>query len=149
MSEVDSPSPAADVDPQNSVIIGFDPGREKCGVAVMGFDRTLYGHEVVPSEVAIATLNTLCTQYSVALIVLGNQTTSQEWQQKLQQLTDPPKILPIDERYSTLEARDRYWQMYPPRGLMKLWPQGLRTHPRPIDDLVAIILIERYLEPPA
>ena len=125
MPEVDSPSPAADVDPQNSVIIGFDPGREKCGVAVMGFDRTLYQHEVVPSEVAIATLNALCTQYSVALIVLGNQTTSQEWQQKLKQLTDPPKILPIDERYSTLEARDRYWQMYPPRGLMKLWPQGL------------------------
>ena len=54
--------------------------------------------------------------------------------------------MPIDERYSTLEARDRYWQMYPPRGLAKLLPQGIRTLPRPIDDIVAILLIERYLE---
>jgi len=25
-------------------------------------------------------------------------------------------------------------------------PQGIRTLPRPIDDIVAILLIERYLE---
>jgi RNase H-fold protein (predicted Holliday junction resolvase) len=127
-------------------MIGFDPGREKCGVAVMGADRTLYLHEVVRSDVAIATLDTLCTQYPISLIVLGDQTTSKEWQQRLQQFAHCPKIVQIDERYSTLEARDRYWQMYPPRGLLRLCPQGLRTPPRPIDDLVAMILIERYLK---
>ncbi|PZD74850.1 Putative pre-16S rRNA nuclease [Acaryochloris thomasi RCC1774] len=140
----DASAAESNPEPRQSVIVGFDPGREKCGVAVMGLNRTLYLHEVVRSEVAIATLNTLCTQYSVPLIVLGNQTTSKEWQQRLESL--PPTIVPVDERYSTLEARDRYWQMYPPRGLSRLWPQGLRTPPRPIDDLVAIILIERYLE---
>ena len=51
----------------------------------------------------------------------------------------------VDERYSTLEARDRYWLMYPPKGLNLLIPKGLRTLPRPIDDIVAILLIERYL----
>jgi RNase H-fold protein (predicted Holliday junction resolvase) len=55
-------------------------------------------------------------------------------------------IVLVDERYSTLEARDRYWQMYPPKGIERLIPQGLRQPPRPIDDIVAILLIERYLE---
>jgi hypothetical protein len=35
--------------------------------------------------------------------------------------------------------------MYPPRGLQRLIPQGLRIPARPIDDIVAILLIERYL----
>jgi hypothetical protein len=35
--------------------------------------------------------------------------------------------------------------MYPPQGLTRLIPQGMLTPPRPIDDIVAIILIERYL----
>jgi hypothetical protein len=52
----------------------------------------------------------------------------------------------VDERYSSLEARNRYWQMYPPRGLTRLLPEGMRTPPRPVDDIVAIVLIERYLE---
>jgi RNase H-fold protein (predicted Holliday junction resolvase) len=78
---------------------------------------------------------------------MGNQTSAKEWKQKLsEQLTDPPRIVLINERYSTLEARDRYWQMFPPRGLTRLLPRGLRTPPRAIDDIVAILLIERYLE---
>jgi RNase H-fold protein (predicted Holliday junction resolvase) len=77
---------------------------------------------------------------------MGNQTTSKTWKQKLlEALPESVKIIQIDERYSTLEARDRYWQMYPPQGLTRLIPQGMLTPPRPIDDIVAIILIERYL----
>jgi RNase H-fold protein (predicted Holliday junction resolvase) len=55
------------------------------------------------------------------------------------------QIVQVDERYSSLEARDRYWQMYPPQGLARLLPQGMRQPPRPIDDIVAILLVERYL----
>ena len=35
--------------PGQPVILGFDPGRQKCGLAVMGLDRCLYYHEVVPA----------------------------------------------------------------------------------------------------
>jgi hypothetical protein len=39
----------------------------------------------------------------------------------------------IDERYSRLEVRDRYWQMYPPNFLTSLVPQGMRQPPFAID----------------
>ena len=77
---------------------------------------------------------------------MGNQTTAKNWQQKIESsisLSQP--IMMVDERNSSLEARDRYWEMYPPKGLKKLIPQGMRLPPRPVDDIVAILLIERYL----
>ncbi len=133
--------------PSQPVILGFDPGRQKCGLAIMGLDRNLFYHEVVMAEPAIATIQTLRQQFPISLLVMGDQTTAKEWKQRLtDQLPDPLRIILVDERYSTLEARDRYWQMFPPKGLQRLLPQGVRTVPRPIDDIVAILLIERYLE---
>ena len=127
------------------MIIGFDPGKDKCGIAVMGRDKKVCYHQVVPSESAISTIQSLCKQFPIELLVMGDQTTSKSWKQKLTQSLSPfIKILQIDERYSSLEARERYWQMYPPTGLSRLIPQGMRTPPRPVDDIVAIVLSERY-----
>ena len=126
-------------------ILGFDPGKDKCGLAVMGKDRQLLYHQVIVSEQAIATLESLCQQFSIDLLVMGNQTTAQGWKQALESRLAPP-IAMVDERNSSLQARDRYWQMYPPKGLARLIPQGMRLPPRPVDDIVAILLIERYLQ---
>ncbi|MBW4655603.1 MAG: Holliday junction resolvase RuvX [Kaiparowitsia implicata GSE-PSE-MK54-09C] len=129
------------------VILGFDPGRLKCGVAIMGLDRRLLLHQVVPAMEAIAIIQQLQQQYPISLLVMGDQTTAKQWKARLQtELPDPLRIILVDERYSTLEARDRYWQMFPPRGLQQWVPQRLRSISRPIDDIVAILLIERYLQ---
>ncbi len=128
------------------LIIGFDPGRDKCGLAVVGRDRSICFHEVVPAAKTIAVIDTLQQQYEPEQLVMGNQTTAVQWRLQLEQhLAAPLPIAMVDERYSTLEARDRYWAMYPPKGLTRLIPQGMRDVPRPIDDIVAIILVERYL----
>ncbi|WP_313887613.1 resolvase [Nodosilinea sp. LEGE 07088] len=127
------------------VILGFDPGRQKCGLAIMGLDRVLYYQQVVAASGVIEEIATLRQKFPISMIVLGDQTASQGWKDTLSQLPDSPRIMLVDERYTTLEARDRYWQMYPPSGLAGLVPQSLRTIPRPIDDVVAILLIERYL----
>ncbi len=129
------------------MILGFDPGRDKCGLAVKGKDPKISYHQVIPSDQAIATIKQLSQQFSIETIVMGNQTTSKQWQGKIREVISATvPIVLVDERYSTLEARDRYWQMYPPKGLQRLIPQGMRQPPRPIDDIVAILLIERYLQ---
>jgi RNase H-fold protein (predicted Holliday junction resolvase) len=127
------------------MILGFDPGRDKCGLAVMDKQQQLLYHQVVLAAEALTTMQSLCQQFAVETIVMGDQTTSKSWKQKIEQLALSLPIFLVDERYSSLEARDRYWQMYPPKGLNRLIPKGLREPPRPIDDLVAILLIERYL----
>lgn len=132
-----SPSPA---------LLGLDPGRAKCGLAVVGLDRALLYHQVVPVDQVTLTIQSLRESYPISSIVMGDQTGSKQWQQRLAKLPNAPRVTLVDERYSSLEARDRYWQMYPPKGLGKLIPQSLRSISRPIDDIVAILLIERYLK---
>ena len=133
--------------PGQPAILGFDPGRQKCGLAVLGLDRTLYCHEVVSAAVVVDKIQALRQRLPISLLVMGDQTMAQTWKQRLtDELPDPLRIVLVDERYSSLEARDRYWQMYPPKGLFRLIPQGMRSLPRPVDDIVAILLIERYLE---
>jgi len=128
------------------MILGLDPGLQKCGLAIIGVDRVLRYQQVVPVSQVMATIDQLRQRFPIVAIVLGDQTGSRQWQEHLRQLTDPPRIMLVDERYSSLAARDRYWQMFPPKGLQKLIPQGMRLPDRPIDDIVAILLIERHLQ---
>lgn len=129
------------------IFLGFDPGRDKCGLALMNIDKQILYHEVLKSEDAIASMQDLWLKYQPNKLIIGNLTTSQQWLEKIKdKLNLSKEIVLVDEKNSTLEARQRYWQMYPPRGLSKLIPQSLKVPPRPIDDIVALILIERYLE---
>jgi RNase H-fold protein (predicted Holliday junction resolvase) len=127
-------------------ILGFDPGKDKCGIAVMADDRSLLYHQVVATDETVAEIERLIGAYNVDRLVMGDRTTAKQWRTKLTTNFPSLPIVMVDEHYSTLAARDRYWQMYPPSVFQQIIPQGLRQPPRPIDDIVAIILIERYLE---
>lgn len=127
------------------VILGFDPGRHKCGLAIVGVDRSLCYHEVILAGDVVDHIESLRQTYPISLIVMGDQTGAKLWKNELSRLKESPNVILVDERYSSLEARDRYWEMFPPTGLNRLLPQSIRSIPRPIDDIVAILLIERYL----
>ncbi|MEM7553168.1 MAG: pre-16S rRNA-processing nuclease YqgF [Cyanobacteria bacterium P01_A01_bin.84] len=132
--------------PTQPFLLGFDPGRDKCGVAVMSLDRQLHYHQVIQADTVLITVEELRQKYPISLLIMGDQTTAKKWKKKLLDgLKETLNIILVDERYTSLEARDRYWVMYPPKGLFKLVPKGMRQPPRPIDDIVAILLIERYL----
>ena len=111
----------------------------------MGLDRTLFHRAVVAADKILETIPQLQQQYPISLIVMGDQTSAADWQQQLAQLAEPLRVVLVDERYSSLEARDRYWQLNPPQGWQRLLPQGMRQPQEPIDDIVAMLLIERYL----
>lgn len=143
------PSPQASERSNRPVIVGFDPGRDKCGVAVLTPTGQVMEHQVVAANDAIVHLASLQQRFQVERLVVGDRTTSKEWQNKIREGLNPtPPLSPVDEHRTTLLARDRYWQMFPAKGLTKLLPQGLREPPRPIDDIVAILLVERYLTQP-
>ncbi len=128
------------------IYLGFDPGKDKCGVAVMDDAGAALYHEVLLSDALLEQLPALCEQWQVSQVVMGDRTTAKQWQKKLVQSLPKIPVTLVDEHYSTLAARDLYWEMYPPQGFQRLIPQGMRLPPRPIDDLVAIILVRRYLQ---
>jgi RNase H-fold protein (predicted Holliday junction resolvase) len=124
---------------------GFDPGKDKCGLAIVSADGQPLRHEVIASDRALETLTAWSQEFVIPTLILGDQTGSKQWRSKIQAVLPDLDIQVIDERFSSQEARDRYWDVYPATGLQKLVPRGMRTPPRAIDDLVAIILVERFL----
>ncbi len=128
---------------KRQVFLGLDPGKYKCGLALMGIDRKVWLQEIVPAKDTIGRIEEILAQYPLSLVVLGNGTGNKIWQEQLQRQI---RVVVVDEKFSTLEARQRYWELYPPQGLIKLIPPKLRLPPRDLDDFVALILIERYLK---
>ena len=124
---------------------GFDPGKDKCGIAIVTLEGNPIRYEVIASDSAIAMLQCWMQTHSIHSLILGDQTGSKQWRSRIIEALPNLQIITIDERFSSQQARDRYWKMYPAQGLQKLVPLGMRTPPRPIDDIVAIILVERYL----
>lgn len=127
-------------------ILGFDPGRDKCGLALVQRDGQPRHRQVVPSASVLQIVHQWAQLHGLTQVILGDQTSSRHWHDQLQQALPQCSITLIDERNSSLEARQRYWDYHPPRGWNWLLPKGLRTPPTPYDDIVAQILVERYLE---
>jgi hypothetical protein len=124
-------------------IAALDPGRSKCGLVRTDEQRLqLVSAAVLPPEAALARLRQWQAEAPVTLLVLGSGTGSAPWRYSLKGLVD---VQLIEEGGTTLAARRRYWQLAPPQGWRRMLPQGLRQPPRDWDDVVAQVLLERWL----
>ncbi|WP_287129250.1 resolvase [Candidatus Cyanaurora vandensis] len=123
--------------------LGFDPGTVKCGLAAVRAGQVLV-RAVVPMAEALPWVTQAVREFGMAGLVLGNQTGSRSWQVRLQTEFPELPIHLVDERYSSQEARLRYWDFYPARWQGWL-PRSLRVVPTPYDDVVAVVLVERFL----
>ena len=130
-------------------IVAVDPGREKCGVAVVGRERGVLWRQVVEKTALLTTVTDLLERFGSRRVILGDQTASANVHRLLQPLLDQAlvdEIILIDEHGSTEAARSRYWQAIPPTGWRCFLPRGLLVPPCAVDDFAAIILAERYFK---
>ena len=128
-------------------VLAIDPGREKCGVALVDRQRGVLRQAVVENSQLLAFVRTIILEFECRTVILGDGTATAQTKQELTLLLTEniiDQIVVIDERNSTQQARQRYWLVHPPSGWRKIIPVGLLTPPCAIDDFAAIILGERY-----
>lgn len=125
------------------MIIGVDPGKDKCGVAVLNLNGDVKFSEVIPTIDFELTLKKLSAQFEISNVILGNGTTHSVAEKKISALNFPVQV--VDEKFTTEEARREYWKQNPPRGWRKLLPTSLQVPPVPVDNIVAEILVKRFL----
>lgn len=124
-------------------LAGLDPGRGKCGLVRTDAQRQqILEACVLGPEACLERILQWHQGRLITAVVLGNGTSSQLWQSHLADLLP---LHSVDERHSTLEARRRYWRLEPARGWRRVLPEGLRQPPRDWDDVVAQLLLERWL----
>ena len=126
-----------------SCVISIDPGKYKCGLVLadIGSGLVLEG-KVVLSEKLLELVVSWQDLFPVAKIVLGNGTSSKYWKGLLSELGN---VQIVDEEGSTMRARFRYWELWPPSKWICWIPRGLLLPPKNIDAVAALILLEDYL----
>lgn len=129
------------------VVIAVDPGRDKCGVAVVRSDGAVLRKSVVAAGRMAESVEALAVEHAVGTVVVGDRTGHKAALAALGALRPtgrPLDVRTVDEHRTSDEARARYWRDHPPRGLARLMPVTLRVPPVPVDDYVAVILAERF-----
>ncbi len=126
-------------------LLAIDPGRDKCGVAVVQGDGSVLHHAVVPTPELAGEVRRLAAEHGVVTLVLGDRTAARQVEAALRKGGLGLVLVTVDEHRSSEEGRRRYFRENPRRGWRRLLPVSMQTPPRPYDDYVAIVLAERYL----
>ncbi len=125
------------------IVLSIDPGSKKCGLAVVCSERGTQHREIVPTEALAGHVDELVARFSPEVVLLGDGTKSSTVESALG--ASGTTVVRVKEGHTTERARKRYWRENPPRGLLRLYPTGLRTPLSPVDDWAAVILAEDWL----
>jgi RNase H-fold protein (predicted Holliday junction resolvase) len=130
-------------------VLAIDPGSSKCGMALVRREDSsvlkLIWRAVSPREQVIAKVKEAMEVDPFSLVIVGSGTTSKQLIHELREQLPSIGILVVDEKNTSLQARERYWEHNPRRGLRRFGPSTLWLPPEPVDDFVAYILAERVL----
>ena len=151
---------------EETLTLGIDPGRDKTGFAFVDSNGALIASGIFPThehtrffaalQAKSGTLSQWLTEgdsdslpedltASIKFIAIGDGTHSHNFAQLLRNNL-PCEVLTVDERNTTLEARNLYWKIHTPTFWQRLLPEGLRVPNRVLDDLAAWAIALRALK---
>ena len=147
---------------EESIVLGIDPGRDKTGFAFVDALGGLIASGIFPTReharffAALTAKSGTLSQWltegyadslpaSVKFIAIGDGTHSQEFAELVRENL-PCEVITVDERNTTLEARNLYWKIHKPDFWTRLLPEGLRVPNRVLDDLAAWAIALRALK---
>ena len=129
-----------------SFFISIDPGNKKCGLLLANIKS---GNVI---EAGISTVSKFIDvvylwneEYEISKIVIGNGTNSKYIENKLKQ-KNISNFTYINEKGSTLRARFRYWEIWPPNYFIRWLPRKILFPPDNLDAVVALILLEDFIK---
>lgn len=128
------------------MILAIDPGREKCGLALLDENGMVVEKEVLKRPDLFTRVKLIASRSVVSAVVVGEGAFGRALEKDLLQRGIQLNVVFISEKDSTWLARKRYWKENPPRGLLRFIPSSLLFPPVPVDDYAAVILGERYLK---
>lgn len=125
-------------------LVAIDPGREKCGVAVVSAKHEVLLQEIISTEKLLSRLAEHVGHFGIKIVVIGDRTGAKEIQAVLANSGMKLGVIFVDEDHSSELGRKRYLLAHRGRGLARFLPIGLRSPDKAYDDYVAVIIAERY-----
>lgn len=133
-------------------LLAVDPGRAKCGLAVVAgpeedgpaAPRCLERAVVETARLTLAVAEILRRRPDIHTILIGGGTNSATLRRALETTFPQISLQTVDEYNTSARARQRFIQENPAPGWRRLLPSGLRSPEVPYDDYAAIMLAEDY-----
>ncbi len=130
-------------------VLAIDPGSRKLGMALVQRNSennlALLWHRICPVDSLASALIEANAAHPYSMVIVGNGTGSNDLVTELRREQPSIGILIVNEKDTTMQARERYWEHHPRTGWRRLLPATLQVPPDPVDDFVAMILAERVL----
>ena len=129
-----------------TVFISIDPGITKCGLVLADLKTGIVIKAGISSLNKFSNIVSLWNEeYCVSKIVIGDGTNCKYMERELKQ-KNISNLTYVNERGSTLRARFRYWEIWPPNCFIRWLPKGILFPPDNLDAVVALILLEDFLK---
>lgn len=130
-------------DPEN-LILALDPGREKCGLAVLDSDGSVVEKIAVRNHDMRQVAQDLMARRQPVLLAVGDGTGS-EAAYRIASEISPGSVVRVSEKGTTLEARELAWRENPPGGIWRVIPRLFWPTPPDLDAWAAVIIGRRAL----
>lgn len=128
----------------SKIVLAIDPGKKKCGIAIVDKQLKFMEGEVVNNEELLHKVKIYLDRYKIKNIVIGSGTNSENIYNLIKKEFPNSMLTKVIEKNTTMQARRRYFDFHPPTGLLKIFPISFRIPPRPYDDFAALIIAERF-----
>ena len=129
-----------------SFYISIDPGNKKCGLLLADVKS---GKVVTAGIVSLNKLSGLVSlwkeKYNISKIIIGDGTNCKYVKNELKRKNFLDLNF-VNEKGSTLRARFRYWEIWPPNYFIRWLPKEILFPPENLDAIVALILLEDFLK---
>tara|TARA_B100000965_G_scaffold319844_1_gene280795 strand:+ start:375 stop:812 length:438 start_codon:yes stop_codon:yes gene_type:complete len=129
-----------------SLFLSIDPGSRKCGLLLADIKSGKVIKAGVSSSNKLSNLVLSWNEdYHISKVIIGDGTNCKCIEDELKQKTDF-NLIYVNEQGSTLRARFRYWEIWPPNYFIRWLPKEILFPPDNLDAIVALILLEDFLK---
>ena len=132
-------------DGEKKYILAIDPGRDKCGLAVLDLSGEITEKKISPVGGMKESVREIVEKYQPSRIALGDGTGSEVIREIVVAVSDAEIVL-IKEKDTTLQARELAWRDCPVCGLWKIMPKLFWPTPTDIDAWAAVVIGRRALD---
>ncbi len=145
-------SPTPEPTPKPITLLSVDPGRAKCGLAVVtGPDEAgktvCRERAVVPTErLTLAVGEVLQRRPEITRLLIGNATHSATLRRALAAAFPEMPLDVVEEHGTSARARRRFVAENAAPGWRRLLPPGMRSPEVSVDDYAALIIAEDFFE---
>ncbi len=123
--------------------LSIDPGQSKCGLVVADSkDKIISYASVIRSDLLIENVKKLISGHQEYKVIIGNGTTSKYHIKNLNFLGKD--LIIAEEKNTTLRSKERYFDLYPLKGLKRFLPKEIFLINLNLDAISALIILEDF-----